>query len=142
MVCGPSTAAIIAIGDELVAAETTDRNSDWLVDALAGHAVACRQRRMVPDDRSAIAGAIRDLAAIADIVITTGGLGPTPDDLTRFGLGDVVSPGVDLTPKGRVSGNHTTKKSGVQGMGRPLATVASSHSRRINTNQAIPQTEL
>jgi nicotinamide-nucleotide amidase len=89
-------AAIIAIGDELVGAEKTDLNSDWLVKTLAGRAIVCRERRIVPDDRSMIAEAIRELTPQCDILITTGGLGPTPDDLTRYGLGDVVSPGRDL----------------------------------------------
>ena len=90
------TAAIVAIGDELVAGETVDTNSSWLAEQLRGLGIESVERRVVGDDVSAIARTLRELAAMSDIVVATGGLGPTADDLTRFALAEVVSPGTEL----------------------------------------------
>ncbi|NBV64428.1 MAG: competence/damage-inducible protein A, partial [Planctomycetes bacterium] len=53
---------------------------------LADRGVPCVQFRVVPDDLAAQAAALRELAAVAQVVIVTGGLGPTDDDLTREAL--------------------------------------------------------
>ena len=87
-------ATILAIGDELLLGEKVDTNSAWLaaqVIALGGRPVA---QRTLADDRAAIACAMAE--AEGDVVLVTGGLGPTADDLTRFALGDVVAPGQSL----------------------------------------------
>lgn len=89
-------AAFLSIGDELVEGQAPELNASWLAAQLAEHAVDVVELRVVPDDRAAIASAIRELAARCDVLIATGGLGPTPDDLTRFALGDVVAPGREL----------------------------------------------
>lgn len=75
--------AILAIGDELVFGQTLDRNSAWLSERLAAIGIATIEHRTVGDDLAEIAEAFRALAARASIVISTGGLGPTGDDLTR-----------------------------------------------------------
>ena len=89
-------AAILAIGDELIAGDRLDTNSQWLSSRLAAFAVETIEHRTVDDDRVAVAKAITDLAGAADLLIMTGGLGPTQDDLTREALGDVVTPGQPL----------------------------------------------
>jgi nicotinamide-nucleotide amidase len=89
-------AAILSIGDELILGQTIDSNPVWLARELAARAITAVERRLVPDDRGAIAQAIRELAGRCDVVLTTGGLGPTPDDLTREALGDVLAPGRPL----------------------------------------------
>src|SRR5690606_18654940 len=55
--------------------------------------VVCVEHRTVEDDRDAIAAAVTDLLPHMDVLILTGGLGPTDDDLTREALGDVLAPG-------------------------------------------------
>ncbi len=89
-------AAILSIGDELFDAPGADGNGPWLAEELRSRAVDTVERRIVGDDREPIAGAVREMSARADLLITTGGLGPTPDDLTRFALGDVLCPGESL----------------------------------------------
>ena len=79
-------AAILSIGDELVAAGTIDSNSEWLAGQLASRAATTVQRRVVGDDRAAIARAVGELADVCEALLITGGLGPTPDDLTRAAL--------------------------------------------------------
>ncbi|MCZ6612470.1 MAG: CinA family nicotinamide mononucleotide deamidase-related protein [Planctomycetota bacterium] len=89
-------AAILSIGDELVAAGTIDSNSEWLAGQLASRAATTVQRRVVGDDRASIARAVGELAGVCEVLLVTGGLGPTPDDLTRAALGDVLAPGRPL----------------------------------------------
>ena len=79
-------AAILSIGDELMLGQTRDTNARWLAGRLADRGVPCVQFRVVPDDLAAQAAALRELAAVAQVVIVTGGLGPTDDDLTREAL--------------------------------------------------------
>lgn len=89
-------AAILSIGDELTLGQALDTNSQWLAQKLAGQSIIAIEHRTVADDRPAIAAAIRDLAAEFDLLVITGGLGPTADDLTREAVGDVVAPGTPL----------------------------------------------
>lgn len=76
-------AAILSIGDELIHGQTLDRNSAWLSERLASLGVSTIEHRTVADEVSAIAEAFSHLAKRASLVISTGGLGPTRDDLTR-----------------------------------------------------------
>lgn len=83
-------AAILSIGDELALGQTQDTNARWLAGRLADHGVRCVEFRTVPDDLAAQAAALRALAAAADLVLVTGGLGPTDDDLTRDALREAI----------------------------------------------------
>lgn len=89
-------AAILAIGDELTRGETTDTNSPWLAARLGEMGIVTVEHRTVEDDREAIREAVASLIHRADVLLMTGGLGPTNDDLTREALGDVFNPGRDL----------------------------------------------
>ena len=84
-------AAILSIGDELTLGQTANTNSMWLAQQLAALAVVTIEHRTIADDQAAIARAIRDLAAHVQLLIITGGLGPTDDDLTRESLADAMS---------------------------------------------------
>jgi nicotinamide-nucleotide amidase len=88
--------AILSIGDELIGGETLDTHARWLSRELASRGLTPLEHRTVGDDRTLIARAIAELAARNDVLVITGGLGPTDDDLTRFALGDVVDPGEAL----------------------------------------------
>jgi len=79
-------AALLSIGDELALGQTQDTNARWLAGRLAERGVRCTQFRLVPDDLDAQRRALLELAADADLVLVTGGLGPTDDDLTRDAL--------------------------------------------------------
>lgn len=74
---------IVTIGDELLLGLTIDGNAAWLARALAGHGVSVVRRATVGDDAEAIADAVSQAMARTGGVITTGGLGPTADDLTK-----------------------------------------------------------
>ena len=74
---------IITIGDELLLGFTTDTNAAYLARELAGLGVEVVRRATVGDDADAITSAVRDALDRTGAVITTGGLGPTADDLTK-----------------------------------------------------------
>ncbi len=83
-------AVLLSIGDELTLGQTVDTNSAFLAAKLVEHGIAPLYHLTVPDDTAAITRAFRDAAAQADLVIATGGLGPTDDDLTRQALADAL----------------------------------------------------
>lgn len=76
------TAAILAIGDELLSGRTRDMNIHRLGGWLADRAVALKEARIVCDDIALIADALNALRPAYDYVFTSGGIGPTHDDLT------------------------------------------------------------
>lgn len=84
-------AVILSIGDELTLGQNLNTNSCWLADQLGRHGVVTIEHRMIDDDRVRIAAAVQALAADHELLIVTGGLGPTDDDLTREALNDVLS---------------------------------------------------
>src|SRR3954453_18730696 len=76
-------AELLAIGTELTVGETTDTNSGDLARSLVAHRVTVLRVPPLPDDLEVVVAALGDAVSRADLVVTTGGLGPTPDDLTR-----------------------------------------------------------
>jgi molybdenum cofactor synthesis domain-containing protein len=86
-------AAILSVGDELVLGTTLDTNSRTLSSALREAGLDVVEHRTVADDQAAIAAAMRALASSVDILVSTGGLGPTDDDLTRDALNDLTDAG-------------------------------------------------
>ena len=74
---------IITIGDELLIGQVVDTNSAWMAERLNEVGIALHQITSVHDDRQHILTAIEEAFSRADIVLTTGGLGPTKDDITK-----------------------------------------------------------
>src|SRR5713101_1687435 len=77
------TAEIIAIGSELLAPNRSDTNSLWLTEKLNSIGIEVKLKTIVGDDDGRLEEAIKDALRRSRIVITTGGLGPTEDDVTR-----------------------------------------------------------
>lgn len=77
------SAEIIAIGSELLAPDRSDTNSLWLTEKLNSIGIEVKLKTIVGDDDSRLEEAIRDATKRSKVVITTGGLGPTEDDITR-----------------------------------------------------------
>jgi nicotinamide-nucleotide amidase len=90
------TAAIVSTGDEIVGGRTVDTNSSWLADKLAGLGIDVTAFLAVSDDVDRIAWAWRSAADKADLVISTGGLGPTSDDLTTEAVASVAGAALEL----------------------------------------------
>ncbi|QDY99672.1 competence/damage-inducible protein A [Nitratireductor mangrovi] len=76
------TAAMIVIGDEILSGRTKDRNIGHLADMLTAVGIDLKEVRIVGDEQDAIVEAINTLRARNDYVFTTGGIGPTHDDIT------------------------------------------------------------
>lgn len=77
------SAEIIAVGSELLTPEKTDTNSLWLTEKLNEVGIDVLQKAIVGDDEPRLEHAIRDAIGRSDIIVVTGGLGPTEDDVTR-----------------------------------------------------------
>ncbi len=88
------TAAILAVGTELTEGSTQDSHGKYLAGTLAERGIVTREILLLPDDRRLFAAALRRLTGECDLVVVTGGLGPTSDDLTREVIAE--SAGVDL----------------------------------------------
>ena len=78
----PITAAVLVIGDEILSGRTKDRNIGTIADYLTGIGIDPVEVRIVGDNKAAIVAAVNALRASADYVFTTGGIGPTHDDIT------------------------------------------------------------
>ncbi len=92
-----STAELLSIGSELTVGETRDTNAGDLARSLTELGIAVTRIQALPDDLSAVSRAFAEALERADLVVSTGGLGPTPDDLTREAIAAVVgeTPAVD-----------------------------------------------
>jgi nicotinamide-nucleotide amidase len=73
---------ILSTGDELLTGQVTDTNSVWLLDKLWDLGVLVQRKTLVGDDRAGLLAALAETTARADLVVMSGGLGPTEDDLT------------------------------------------------------------
>lgn len=92
------TAWIIAIGSELTLGRSLDTNTAWLAERLAALGIRTTRHVTVPDDLDATREAVLQAAEAADIVLITGGLGPTDDDLTRAALAAAANAPLELHP--------------------------------------------
>jgi nicotinamide-nucleotide amidase len=83
-------AALLSTGEELIRGAIADTNAPWIARTLKRLGVLVVEARQVGDGRAAIAAAARELAARCDLLVVTGGLGPTADDRTREALADAA----------------------------------------------------
>lgn len=92
-------AYLLSIGDELVLGQTVDTNSAWICQQLAAVGCDILAHKTVGDDQRAIEQAIKDATQIADVLIISGGIGPTEDDLTRQAIAAVMNVPLELNQK-------------------------------------------
>ena len=76
-------AEIIAIGSELLTPHRTDTNSLWLTERLNSVGIEVQLKTVVGDDEAILEESVRDALKRSEVIISTGGLGPTEDDITR-----------------------------------------------------------
>jgi molybdenum cofactor synthesis domain-containing protein len=81
-----STAGIVIIGDEILSGKFADENAAFLIGELRALGVELRRVTMIPDELDDIAATVTDFSARFDHVFTSGGVGPTHDDLTMAGI--------------------------------------------------------
>jgi len=93
------TVGILIIGDEILSAKVDDVNMKFLCGELRSAAFFVDRAMFVRDDIEAIAAAVRDFSEDYDAVITAGGLGPTPDDVTCLGIAEAFGRQVGRHPE-------------------------------------------
>lgn len=86
------TAAMLVIGDEILSGRTHDTNTHFLAGALTGRGINLREVRVVADDQDAIVAAVNALRGAYTHVFTSGGIGPTHDDITA----DAIAAAFDI----------------------------------------------
>jgi molybdenum cofactor synthesis domain-containing protein len=94
-----ATASILTIGNELVSGDVPNTNASWLARRLAPLGVEVRLSAALPDEIDAIGSFVRSEAPRVDFLLVTGGLGGTPDDLTREAIAAAFGVGQEEVPK-------------------------------------------
>lgn len=95
------TAAMLVIGDEILSGRTRDANMYHLAGALTGVGIDLREVRVVSDDMAAIVDAVRALSAGYTHVFTSGGIGPTHDDITADAMATAFGADIDVREDAR-----------------------------------------
>ncbi|MGX9351899.1 competence/damage-inducible protein A [Shimia sp. W99] len=95
------TAAMLVIGDEILSGRTRDANMHFLAGELTKHGVDLREVRIVADDREMIIAAVQALAGAYDTVFTSGGIGPTHDDITADCIAAAFGRSIDVRSDAR-----------------------------------------
>jgi molybdenum cofactor synthesis domain-containing protein len=95
------TAALIVIGDEILSGRTQDKNIAQIAAWLNVQGIRLREVRVVPDVTDAIVEAVNGLRARNDYLFTTGGIGPTHDDITVDAIAAALGVGVVVHPEAR-----------------------------------------
>ena len=95
------TAAMLVIGDEILSGRTRDANMHHLAGVLTEHGIDLREVRVVSDDQPAIAAAVRALSEAHDHLFTSGGIGPTHDDITADAVAAAFNAPIDVRDDAR-----------------------------------------
>src|SRR5215207_2290995 len=95
------TAAILVIGDEILSGRTKDKNIGYIAEYLTGIGIDVREVRVVPDEEAEIVDAVNALRHRYTYVLTTGGIGPTHDDITADSVAKAFGVGIDVDERAR-----------------------------------------
>ncbi len=90
------TAAILVIGDEILSGRTKDKNIGWIADHCTAVGIQLREVRIIPDIEDEIVATVNNLRARFTYVFTTGGIGPTHDDITADCIAKAFGVGIDI----------------------------------------------
>ena len=95
------TAAILVIGDEILSGRTKDKNIGYIAEYLTNIGIDVKEVRVVPDDEPEVVGALDALRHRYTYVFTTGGIGPTHDDITADCVAKAFGVTIDVDPRAR-----------------------------------------
>ena len=93
------TAAVLVIGDEILSGRTKDKNIGWIADHCTAIGIQLREVRIVPDIEADVVAAVNALRTRYSYVFTTGGIGPTHDDITADCIAKAFGVGIDVDPR-------------------------------------------
>jgi molybdenum cofactor synthesis domain-containing protein len=96
---GVVTAGLLVIGDEILSGRTKDKNIGYIAEYLTGIGVDLMEVRVVADDEAAIVAALNEMRARYTYVFTTGGIGPTHDDITAECVAKAFGVPIDYDPR-------------------------------------------
>jgi molybdenum cofactor synthesis domain-containing protein len=95
------TAAVLVIGDEILSGRTKDKNIGAIAEHLTGIGIRLKEVRVVADDEAEIVSAVNTLRARYTYLFTTGGIGPTHDDITADSIAKAFGVAIDVDPRAR-----------------------------------------
>jgi molybdenum cofactor synthesis domain-containing protein len=95
------TAAILVIGDEILSGRTKDKNIGYIAEYLANVGIDLREVRVVPDEEEEIVAAVNALRPRYSYVFTTGGIGPTHDDITADAVAKAFGVPIGVDPRAK-----------------------------------------
>src|SRR4051812_13555980 len=93
------TAALLVIGDEILSGRTKDKNIGYIAEYLTGIGIELREVRVVPDAEDEIVAAVDALRRRYAYLFTTGGIGPTHDDITADSIAKAFGVPIDRDPR-------------------------------------------
>lgn len=130
----------LAIGDELLDGRVVDKNTTDLGDALAAVGLELQGARTVPDRRALIVSALQEAAARSDIVVTSGGLGPTSDDITAECIAEAAGVGMRFDDDAfeRIKGMFAFRGIPMPESNRRQATLPASSRTLVNETGTAP----
>ena len=96
---GIVTAAVLVIGDEILSGRTKDKNIGYIAEYLTGIGIDLKEVRVVPDEEPEIVAAVNALRARYTYLFTTGGIGPTHDDITAECVAKAFNVSIDYHPR-------------------------------------------
>src|SRR5882762_10478772 len=103
----PVTACVLIIGNEILSGRTQDANLAFLAQGLNEAGVRLREARVIPDDKETIVGTVNEVRCQFDYVFTTGGIGPTHDDITSACIAEAFGVELIVHPEaGRILESH------------------------------------
>ncbi|KAB2912427.1 MAG: competence/damage-inducible protein A [Hyphomicrobiaceae bacterium] len=111
---GIVTAALLVIGDEILSGRTKDKNIGHVADHLTAIGIQMKEVRIVPDDEPEIVAALNALRAKYNYVFTTGGIGPTHDDITADAVAKAFGVPIDVDERALAPMKAYFEKRGVE----------------------------
>jgi len=133
------TAALCVIGDEILSGRTQDRNISYLATWLNLQGIRLSEVRVVADDMAAIGAAVQALGPAHDYLFTTGGIGPTHDDITVEAIASALGLGVSVHPQARaILEDYYADKGGVTEARLRMARTPDGASLIVNERSGAP----
>src|SRR5713226_2578819 len=108
------TAAVLVIGDEILSGRTKDKNIGFIAEYLTGIGIDLKEVRVVPDEEPEIIAALNALRARYTYVFTTGGIGPTHDDITADCVAKAFGVSIDVDPRALAIMQERLKAAGTE----------------------------
>src|SRR6476620_1724065 len=93
------TAAVLVIGDEILSGRTKDKNIGYIAEYLTNLGIDLKEVRVVPDEEDEIGAALNALRSRYTYLLTTGGIGPTHDDITADSVAKAFGVSIDVDPR-------------------------------------------